>query len=55
MTTIELKNQFQKEIEITPCRFTDDELIEEVRRSVKDAKNGGGKTLAEMRKKHSRI
>jgi hypothetical protein len=74
MTTIELKNQFQKEIEneqnysiiekvleyyhrlkTVPCRFTNDELIEEVRRSVEDAKNGGGKTLAEMRNKHPRI
>jgi hypothetical protein len=74
MTTIELKTQFQKEIEneqnhsiiekvqayyrrlkTAPCRFTDDELIEEVRRSVEDAKNGGGKTLTEMRKKHPRI
>jgi hypothetical protein len=28
--------------------------IEEVKRSVEDAGNGGGKTLAEMRKKHPR-
>ena len=71
MTTIEIKAQFQKEIESeqnssiiekvqayyrrlksAPCQFTPEELTEEVRRSVADAQNGGGKSMEEMRKKH---
>jgi hypothetical protein len=73
MTALELKTQFQKEIEneqnnsiiekvqayyrrlkSAPCQFTEEEVISEVRRSVADAKNGGGKSLEEMRKKHPR-
>lgn len=73
MTTLELKTQFQKEIEneqdnsviervqayyrrikTTPCQFSSEELIEEVRRSVEDERNGGGKSMEEMRRKHPR-
>jgi len=73
MTTLELKTQFQKEIEneqdnsviervqayyrrlkATPCQFSSEELIEEVRRSVEDERNGGGKSMEEMRRKHPR-
>jgi hypothetical protein len=41
MTTKEAEKQLQK-------------MIKDVRRSVEDAQNGGGKTVAEMRKKHPR-
>lgn len=73
MTTLELKAQFQKEIEneqdnsiikrvqayyrrikTAPCQFSSEELIEEVRRSVEDERNGGGKSMEEMREKHPR-
>lgn len=73
MTTVEIKAQFQKEIEneqnsliieklqtyyqrlkTAPCRFTEEELREEVARSIEDANNGGGKSLADMKKKHPR-
>ncbi|MDR1201396.1 MAG: hypothetical protein LBL58_07185 [Tannerellaceae bacterium] len=52
---IEKVQAYYRRLKTAPCRFTDDELIEEVRRSVEDANSGGGKTLTEMRKKHPRI
>lgn len=45
---------FYRRLKTAPCQFSAEELKEEVRRSVEDARNGGGKSMAEMRKKHPR-
>ncbi len=42
---------YYRRIKTAPCQFTSEELIEEVRRSVEDERNGGGKSMEEMRKK----
>lgn len=51
---IEKVQAYYRKLKAAPCQFSQEELIEEVRRSVEDAKNGGGKTMEEMRKKHPR-
>ena len=45
---------YYRRIKTAPCQFSSEELIEEVRRSVEDERNGGGKSMEEMRKKHPR-
>jgi hypothetical protein len=51
---IERVQAYYRRIKTAPCQFSSEELIEEVRRSVEDARNGGGKSMEEMRKKHPR-
>jgi hypothetical protein len=51
---IEKLQAYYRRLKTAPCRFTEEEVREEVERSLVDAKNGGGKTLAEIRKKHPR-
>lgn len=45
---------YYRRIKTAPCQFSSEELIEEVKRSVEEAQNGGGKSMEEMRKKHPR-
>jgi|GEM_PF-2405008 hypothetical protein len=51
---IERLQAYYNKLKSTPCQFSKEELIDEVRRSVEDAQAGGGKTMEEMRKKHPR-
>jgi hypothetical protein len=45
---------YYRRLKTAPCQFSKEELTQEVRRSVEDARNGGGKSMEEMRKKHPR-
>ena len=51
---IERLQAYYHRLKSAPCQFSNEELIEEVRRSVKDAQTGGGKTMEEMRNKYPR-
>lgn len=51
---IERVQAYYRRLKTAPCQFSKEELTQEVRRSVEDARNGGGKSMEEMRKKHPR-
>jgi len=51
---IERVQAYYRRLKSAPCQFSEEELIEEVRRSIEDAQAGGGKTMEEMRRKYPR-